>query len=318
MNFFASSQYLQVVAELYFPGRSTRVGDVGIGGQILRLLIVDDREVVTVVPFLDYHEPLRAHEIGHVERKRAYAPWVVRDTVDWREQPVAYSDTSAESLQPAPFIDWSLVPSFDDYLRFVNAHHTGLLREERRRRRRLAERLGALEFCFDDGRQDAPDLALRWKGEQMRAVGRDDIFADPRNSRFFDMMRERGLLKASTLRASGRLLSVSLGVVHDGRWSGWIFAHDPSPELRKYSLGHQLLQSMLAHGFAAGHREFDFSIGGDPYKGLYATHARILGPLGRKPMGQAARDVARRVLAGAGLLEALRRIRKSMSSGAGS
>ena len=43
------------------------------------------------------------------------------------------------------------------------------------------------------------------------------------------------------------------------------------------------MQSMLAHGFASGHREFDHSVGGQDWKWTYATHARLIGPLGIPP-----------------------------------
>jgi hypothetical protein len=277
MNFYASSEYLQVVADVYFHGQSTRIGCVAIGNEILRVLIVDEREVVTEVPFLDYHIPLNAGEAHHVERKRAFAPWVAQAAVTREDWPA----TERDGLEPAPYVDWSGFESYDRYLAALRSEHKDRLSEHGRLRRRLAERHGILAFCFNDERKDVLDLAVQWKRQQFAETGADDVFVDPRNLRFFEILRDRGLLVASTLRASGRLLAVSLGFVHDGVWSGWILAYDHDPDLRHYSLGNQLLQSMLPHGFASGHREFDFSIGGHSYKWLYATHARVLGPLGR-------------------------------------
>ena len=102
------------------------------------------------------------------------------------------------------------------------------------------------------------------------------------------------------MRAGDRLLSVWMGFVYRGVWSGWVFAYDHDPALRKFSLGHQLLRSMLEQGFRLGHREFDFSIGNEDYKWFYATHARILGPIGTPPLRQRlmarARHDARRAL----------------------
>jgi hypothetical protein len=314
MNFYASPRYLQLVADNYFSGRSTRVADIEIDGAVLRLLVIDEREVVTEVPFLDYHEPLHANEIARVEHRRAFAPWVVRDAVACEGGPPSLP----ADLEPAPYIDWSRFASFDDYLARFNRHHPGRLQEKRRQRRRLAEDLGELEFTFGDDRRDAIDLGLGWKSEQLRAAGRDDVFADGRNVRFFDLMRERDMLAVSTLRASRRLLATALGFVHDGVWSGWVFAHDPSPALAKYSTGHQLLQSMLAHGLASGHRQFDFSAGGDSYKWLYATDARILGPLGRRPRTRrSARDAAEHALKSVHLLGAARSLRRMVRSVSG-
>jgi CelD/BcsL family acetyltransferase involved in cellulose biosynthesis len=69
-------------------------------------------------------------------------------------------------------------------------------------------------------------------------------------------------------------------------WSGWIFTFDHDPALKKFSLGRQLLHSMLEEGQRQGHRQFDFSTGDEEYKWLYATHARLLGPIGVPPLKQ--------------------------------
>ncbi|NNK91472.1 MAG: GNAT family N-acetyltransferase, partial [Acidimicrobiia bacterium] len=98
---------------------------------------------------------------------------------------------------------------------------------------------------------------------------------------------------SSTLRADGRLISVWLGFVHDDVWSGWIFAYDPDPAIRKYSAGKQLLHSMLEESHRLGHREFDFSIGDEDYKWFFATHARVLGPVGQPPISERVRTSAR-------------------------
>ena len=77
-----------------------------------------------------------------------------------------------------------------------------------------------------------------------------------------------------------------MGFTHDNVWSGWVFTYDHDPELRKYSLGHQLLRSMLEESYRRKHREFDFSIGGEDYKWVYSTHARLLGAIGCPPLRQ--------------------------------
>ena len=289
MNFYASPGYLQVVADVYFAGKAAHVGDVSVAGEILRLLIVGRGRAVTDVPFLDYHLPLRPEEIGLVERRAA----------------------SHEGLETAPYIDWSLFASYDDYLAFITARHTGTIRKLQRLRRRLVESLGPLEFSADDRRDDVVPLAIQWKRRQLREKGLDDIFADPRNVRFFSALRERGLLVASSLRASGRLVAAWLGFIHDGVWSGWIFSYDPEPELSHYSAGHQLLQSMLAHSYQSGHREFDHSVGDHDYKWLYATNARLIGPLLQDWSLAAAQAKARKILGRTSLLSAARAVRKA-------
>lgn len=306
MNFFASPAYLAVVADVYFGGRSTRVADVRFGGKVLRVLIVDDRQVASEVPFLDYHLPLRPEEWGPVERRHAYAPRVAQGVVS-REQ----RHSIPAGFIASPYVDWSSFSSYEDYLAQRDDLHHRTIKKHRRFKVRLAEDFGALEFAADDRRRDVLALALEWKSAQFIETGERDLFADACNVRFFEELRDRGLLVASTLRASGRLLSVWLGFVHDGVWSGWIFAYDHDPALRPYSVGHHLMQSMLAYSFASGHREFDHSVGGQDWKWKYATHARLIGPLGIPPQGayRAARTTVRLALEGLGLGGAIRTAR---------
>jgi hypothetical protein len=282
MNFYASSEYLAVVAEAYFKGQRTSVEDVRIGGDALRVLVVDDKRVITSVPFLDYHEPLSAAEIRTPTRKFCYAQWVVRGIIEQ----AGWEFGALRGFVPAPYVDWSMFPTYDDYQAHIEARRKGLLREHKRRRRRLAENFGELVFCMDDTQKDVFELARLWKGQQLVETGEKNYFADPRNVEYFNLLRQKGLLTSSTLRADGRLLSVWIGFTHDRVWSGWIFTYDHDPELRKYSLGHQLLHSMLEESYRRKHREFDFSIGDEDYKRLYTTHARLLGPIGRAPVQQ--------------------------------
>jgi CelD/BcsL family acetyltransferase involved in cellulose biosynthesis len=72
---------------------------------------------------------------------------------------------------------------------------------------------------------------------------------------------------------------------------------------------------MLEESHRLGHTQFDFSIGGEEYKWVYATHARLLGPLGRPPLKTrvlaAAKQQAKRALAVAPLaLEIVVALRK--------
>jgi CelD/BcsL family acetyltransferase involved in cellulose biosynthesis len=143
-----------------------------------------------------------------------------------------------------------------------------------------------------DGQAGQGLTCYRWKSQQMLETLGFDAFADERNRRFFPELRAAGLLNASTLRAEGRLLAAWLGAVHDGRWYGWIFTYDRDPALRKLSLGRLLLYRMLEESHRLGHREFDFSIGEEPYKWFFATHARMIAPLGTPPLRLRARRVA--------------------------
>jgi CelD/BcsL family acetyltransferase involved in cellulose biosynthesis len=215
----------------------------------------------------------------------------------------------------APFVDWSNFPDYDDYQNFLLKHHKSLIRDRERRGRSLAAAHGELLFTMNDEQPDVLECARRWKSQQLRESGLADYFAVPQTMEFLDELRSRGRLVCSTLRASGRLLSLWIGFVHDRSWSGWIFCYDP--EFRKYSVGHQLLSAMLQESHHLRHREFDFSIGSEPYKMIYATHGRVLASIGQPPLGQRlvafAKDGARTKTPR--LFEAARSLKKRIDGG---
>jgi CelD/BcsL family acetyltransferase involved in cellulose biosynthesis len=280
MNFYASHDYIEAVAEVYFKGRKTSVEDVRIGDDVLRLLVVDNSHVVTSAVFLDYHQPLQQSEIGETTRRFGHAKAVARRVIELAE----WRPGEFEGLELAPFIDWSKFATYDEYQAYILQRNKGLIRDRERRGRRLAEAFGEIVFKMDDDRDDVFETARIWKTQQLRESGLKNWFADGTIAEFLKLLRQRGALKASTLRASGRLLAVWIGFVHDGVWSGWIFTYDP--DLAKYSVGHQLLNAMLEESFRLKHREFDFSTGGESYKMIYATHGRIIGPIGRPPLAR--------------------------------
>lgn len=289
MNFYASREFLDAAAEVHFKGQHTAIEDVAIGAEVLRLLIVDGRPV-TKLQFLDVHQPLEPHEISSPARKVRYARQVVRSIV-----PCGYSTRDAGPCQVlAPFVDWSGFVSFDAYKQWLLARHKGLVKDRERRGRSLATNHGALTFTFDDTADDVLPLAQRWKREQLHATGHYDYFATPQALEFFAALRVRGLLVTSTLRTGGRLAAVWIGFIYDQVWSGWVFTYDPA--FKKYSAGHQLLSFMLEESFRRGHREFDFSEGGEDYKLIYATHARVLGDLGRPPLVRSLKTLAKDAL----------------------
>jgi len=281
-NFYASAGYLDTVSLVYFSGKTTAVEEVCVADRVLRLLVVDGRQVITQVPFLDYHEPIRTGGSRAHCRSHQYVEMVAQNVVSYDE----WFAGSFSDYVPGPFVDWTMFASFDDFMNHIKPRGKDLLREAARRRRKLATDFGALSFSMDDTREDVLPNAIQWKGAQLRETGLTDIFLNPKNIEFFHELRLRGLLTASTLRANDRLLSAWLGFVHDGVWSGWIFTYDHDPLLKKYSVGRQLLHSMLEEGLRQGHREFDFSTGDEAYKWLYSTHARVLGPLGTPPLRQ--------------------------------
>jgi hypothetical protein len=295
MQFYATDEYLNIAAQAYFPGRETDIELVKIGGKVFRLLVVDGKKAMSDLSFVDYLEPLENVDPSAPVRQANYAGSVVRGVMEASQ----WDRDNHLDLQPAPFVDWSGFDTFEDYESFLQSRSKRLYKDQQRRGRRLAEQFGELEFKMNDPGSDVLELAFEWKVQQFHDTGVPNYLADSRNRRYFELLRDNDLLTASTLRGDGRLLSVWLGFVHDGVWSGWIFSYDKDPAFQKFSLGHQLLHSMLKESKRLGHREFDFSIGDEDYKWFYSTHVRVLGPVGTPPLairvGSAVRKAKRNV-----------------------
>ncbi len=280
MNFYASPDYLDAIAQIYFRGRDCCVEDVRIGEDVLRLLVVDNRHVICSAAFLDYHQPLTQAETGHPSRTLPYAKTVVRRIIEIS----AWKPGAFEGYELAPFVDWQMFPAFAEYRGYILERNKGLIKDRERRGRRLAEAFGPIAFAMHDERGDALETARIWKSRQLRETGMKNWFADERTMEFLYLLRQKGLLTVSTLRASHRLLAVWVGFVHNRVWSGWLFTYDP--DLSKFSPGHQLLNAMLEESFMQKHMEFDFSAGAEDYKLIYATHGRLLGSIGTPPLAE--------------------------------
>ena len=307
MNFYTSREFLDAAAQAYFQGRDVSIEDVDFGGEVLRLLVVDGRPITTLL-FLDVHQPLAPDEVTGPLRKGGFARQVVR-----RIMPLdgAAPEVGTDFLL-APFVDWSAFKHFDDYQEWLLAHHRGRIRDMGRRARGLAKQEGELVFTRDDTAPDVLPAARKWKGEQLVASGHEDFFAKPETMAFFEALRARGGLSVSTLRAGGRLASIWMGFIHDRAWTGWVFTYEP--DFAKFSPGHQLLAHMLEDSYRAGHREFDFSEGAEDYKFVYATHARVLGDIGRPPLQRRLVSLAKQALHAASpeLLARVRGLRRGL------
>jgi CelD/BcsL family acetyltransferase involved in cellulose biosynthesis len=108
------------------------------------------------------------------------------------------------------------------------------------------------------------------------------MFADPRNVALFRRLRERGVLQVNSLSAGDKVLAAHFASWHDGRTTWWVPAYDP--EYGKFSPGRLLLEELMKTSFERKDTEFDFLIGAEPYKFMYATHNRVIAPVGTPPL----------------------------------
>ncbi len=286
---YSDPEFLDVIARVYFPRRASQVLDYAVGSEVFRLLTVAGHGPVVSQTFIDFHEPVAPGPLRPRPLARlAFASLGLVPVDSFRRQ------VPPQLHGGAPVILWKDFPAWGDYLELLRERRA--LAEDQRRRRRLVQHVGALSFQADDLEGDVLPTAFAWKSARDRDAGRAELFADEAHRAFFHQLRRRGLLRASTLRAGGQLLSIWLGAVHRERWTGWVFTFNPESALARYSLGRHLLYAMLEHSHAEGHREFDFSIGLEPYKLGFATHVRPLGLAGTAPWRDRLSATARRWL----------------------
>lgn len=281
-NIYTAPEFLEVLGRVYFPGGQCRAEDHVVGRQVFRLLTVDGRPV-TDQTFVDFHEALGGVRQLSARDRRGLRrlprlPRLHNACQGLVEVEAFKADPDAAQAMGAPATLWAGFAAWDDYLALLKSRR--FVAEDQRRRRRLEQLHGALEFRADDRAADVLATAFAWKSARDCEAERPDLFAVDENRAFFQQLRAAGLLRASTLRVGGRLLALWLGSVYGGRWSGWVFAFNPDPALSRFSPGRQLLYPMLEESHRAGHREFDFSIGLEPYKLNFATHVRPLGLAG--------------------------------------
>lgn len=287
MNVFTTSGFLEIAGELFFPERKRTVELCRVEGRLLRLLVLDGSEVVRTMPFYDFPQPLVGDFDAKV-RELAYFPRTVVRTMPVEER----TAKEGPGFQPSPWIDWARFADFAAFEAMVKARGMVKTGDSDRQRRRLAKDLGPLNFVYDDARPEVFEACVKWKSGQYRATGVGDMFADRRNVEFFRRLRAAGLVVVSSLSAGERLLSAHFGSYNDGRFGWWIPAYDP--ELSKYSPGRLMMLDLMKASYERKHSEFDFLIGDEDYKFIYATHNRVIGPVGTPPMREVVLTEARR------------------------
>lgn len=276
MNVFTTDAFLDTAGACFFPGRDRRVELFEVEGRLLKLLVVDGR-VIERMPFYDYPQPLDVAPPGPVKPLR-YFPRTVVTT-----EPVeARTGPEAPGLQPSPYVDWARFPTWAEYEAWVKGRAGSHSGDPKRARRRIERELGPLQFVLDDRRPEAFDATVRWKSSQYLATGLPDMFAARANVTLFRELHARGVLQVSALWAGTTLMATHFGAHTDRRLAWWVPAYEPA--LGKYSPGKLLLEELMKASHAAGDLEFDFLIGEEAYKFQFATHNRVIGPVGQPPL----------------------------------
>jgi CelD/BcsL family acetyltransferase involved in cellulose biosynthesis len=313
VNVFSSVPFLDRLASTYFPGRRAEIARYTVEGHQFQLLRVDGRKPITSWPLVDYWEPVDATVVATGSEPAADAsrlrslPRVALETIAVDGRP---SDLGGRS--PSPSLRFDRFTGWSEVEQLLRARAPRAASDSRRLLRRIEREIGAVTFAVDDRDEAAVDTCITWKAEQFRGAAR--LYRDARHATFLRALRDRGVAEVATLRAGGRLLAVHIGLRQDGRFSSWVPAYDRA--CRAYAPGRLLLEHLVRSSAEHGDAEFDFLVGNEPYKWQYATHTRLVEPLGPQPrLPEATRRLRRRLRLGRKYLALRERLRPRTSSG---
>ena len=218
----------------------------------------------------------------------AYCRLTGADALYLFNQPVNWRDAAHPFLcmprHEAPD-DVSLIVIKDgDFARHVA---TELLRKVRSELRRKAARFAqANAHIVRAGTpQDVSrflDAFIEQKSARLTSQGLDDPFATPGIKAFFRETALRGLRGSGGVEmhalqtARGKLLAVRVGARHQGQYAFMVQSFDTADPLAKYSPSEYLIAEVLAESCRQGFTSFDFGVGANRFKKVWANRVTDL------------------------------------------
>jgi CelD/BcsL family acetyltransferase involved in cellulose biosynthesis len=283
VNIYSDPQFCQALQAAYYPNQSLELKPFVLGSRTWQLPTLNGQEPMVMPPvanqFVDFYEPLAVSPAPlEALPQIRYLPKACHGIVSaqqWRDQ----HQQLEQSYRPAPAI-W-----------LEQLGHWKMSKKGRLRYRRLEKALGPVRFELNEPTPEVIAAGMRWKSAQYIRCGDVDLFALPAHVLLFKHLAESGLLMASSLRAGDRLLAVHLGLAKQGKLYWWVPSHDT--DYNPYSPGKILLESAIQCCRDQGYEELDFLIGGEDYKWDYATHARLIGEMGVRPLPVRLKQLAR-------------------------
>ena len=163
--------------------------------------------------------------------------------------------------------------SAEAHLEAIRAASPKKFKNYRRLEHKLDREVGPLALIGPDRSQDAFELLLAWKREQLYRTGLLDYLRSDWTRTLMEQLfhsrdgEMQGML--ITLRAGGRMVAGHFGVRQGSAFHPWIAAADPG--LAHYSPGHIFLQRAIRAMPGLELRTYDLSSGHDHYKAQYAN-----------------------------------------------
>lgn len=287
-NLFSSPWFLETAAQVAVAGRGARPATVDVAGQRFDLL-VDPHGRLVSVQLIDFYEP-RDPSLPEYPSGEPVG-FLPRVMVGIRAAWASAGPVGAPAQAVAPFISWAVPSSWDQFVEGCRERHWGAFHQTARKLRKLAREAGPTRLVDRSWDHGALERLLVWKARQLRATGRFDPFTSTRTRQFLHELLEARHLHLCSLHAGDGPVAILLLGSHRGRTSCWISGYDP--RLAHCSPGALIFEHAIRLSHEAGDREFDMLIGNEAYKYHYATHERVVGPLGRRTLSHRAMWVAR-------------------------
>ncbi len=273
-NFFSNPRFLEASADTLLHGSGAVPRTIRVQGWSFDALVLPDGSVAgnPMSDFLERRSP-QSPPLGEVLEVGSL-PRVELDRVEVTRPP-----TAVEGRVPAPFIDWTGFSSWESFVAQASKRDWRAFKITKRKRRLLTRSFGPVNIELDVLDHDLVEQALIHKARQLRQTGGLDRFVGRRTRQLVHRLVQERQLALSVLSAGGRPLAFALAHWSPDRVSSWITSYDP--DAANCSTGTQLYEAMMHESWSRDHDEFDFLIGGEAYKYHYATHERLIGPLGQ-------------------------------------
>lgn len=158
----------------------------------------------------------------------------------------------------------------EDWERFYAAKRSSATRGRDRTKRKKLGKAGALRAVTPDTMQDTQrtlDTLFAQKSRSFARMGVRDLFAQPGHADFFRAAAAKAgwFVHVSRLEVGSAWVAANLGLLFRGRYYHVLASHDDGP-LARLGPGIVHLHEIMRHAIAQGCKQFDFTIGDEPYK----------------------------------------------------
>jgi CelD/BcsL family acetyltransferase involved in cellulose biosynthesis len=150
------------------------------------------------------------------------------------------------------------------------------------RKWRRVSKIAPTRLCIADTPDGAAEIMralIPQKRRRLREMGSGDLFAKRGYPAFYSTLAQRhvesGFIQVSALRVGQEIVATHWGMVFRGRFY-WLMPTFDAGTWARFSVGSLLMQSLVEWSISRGLSRFDFTIGDEAYKRLWADHSMPL------------------------------------------